>query len=110
MLGRHLRPPGLLPVVSIYMTWRVVVPVAIKPLPSVSCIQCSLLSPTPYMCFGGSLCILFSLDFRNVLCCRGLHNGYSTPMLRIWIGCVPIVYSGNIGLGVVYSYKALYCI
>jgi hypothetical protein len=43
------------------------------------------------MCFGGSLRILFGPDLSSVLYYRGLHSGRSTPMLRMWIGCVPIV-------------------
>jgi len=61
----------------------------------------------PYMCFGNSLRILFSLDLYIILYYRGLHSGRSTPMLRIWIGYVPIICSNNIVLGVVYSYRAL---
>jgi hypothetical protein len=62
------------------------------------------------MCFGGSLRILFSPDLSSVLYYRGLHSGRSTPMLRMWIRCIPIIYSGSIILGVVYSYRALRCI
>ena len=79
----YLYPPSLLPVISIYITWRIIVPVAIKPLPSISYILYSLLSPMPYVCFSGSLCILFSLDFYNVLYCGGLYSGYSTLVLYI---------------------------
>src|SRR6266567_5333461 len=107
MLGRHLRPPSLLPIVSIYITWYIVIPTAVRPLPFVSYIQYSLLSPIPYICFSGSLHILFSLNFRNVLCYRGLYSSYSIPMLYIWIGYIPIISSSNIILGVNYSYRVL---
>jgi hypothetical protein len=49
----------------------------------------------PYMCFSGSLHILFGLDLGSVLYHRGLYSGYSTPVLRMWIRCVPIVYSNS---------------
>ena len=55
----------------------------------------------PYMCFGSSLRILFSLDLSSVLYYRGLYSGRSTPVLRMWFGCVPIIRSGSIVLGVV---------
>jgi len=61
----------------------------------------------PYIYFGSSLRILFSLNLSSFLYCRGLHSGRSTPILRIWIRCVPIIYSGSIILGEVYSYRAL---
>jgi len=64
----------------------------------------------PYICFGDSLRILFNLNLSSVLYYRGLYSGRSTPMLRIWIGCVPIIYSNSIILGVVYGYRALYYI
>src|SRR6266702_6886602 len=107
---KYLHPLNLLPVISIYITWRVIILTAIKPLPSISCILYSLFSPTPYIYFSGSLRILFSLNFRNILYYRGLYSGYSIPMLYIWIRCVPIIYSNNISLGVDYSYRVLYCI
>src|SRR6266567_3995939 len=110
MPGRHLYPPSLSPVVSIYMTWRVIVPIAIRPLPSVSYILYSLLSPTPYICFGGSLRILFSLNFHNILYYGGLYSGHSTPVLHIWIRYILIISSNNIILGIDCSYRVLYCI
>jgi len=61
----------------------------------------------PYVCFGDSLRILFSLNLYIVLYYRGLYSGRSTPVLRIWIGCVPIIYSNNIILSVVCGYRAL---
>jgi len=64
----------------------------------------------PYICFSGSLYILFSPNLSSVLYYRGLRSGYSTPILRIWIGCVPIIHSNSIILGVVCSYRALYYI
>ena len=64
----------------------------------------------PYMYFGNSLRILFSLNLYIILYYRGLYSGYSTPVLRMWIRCVPIVHSNNIVPGVVYSYRALCCI
>jgi len=62
------------------------------------------------MCFSGSLRILFGLNLSSFLYRGGLHSGRSTPMLRMWIRCVPIVRSGSIILGGVYSYRALRCI
>ena len=59
------------------------------------------------MCFSGSLRILFSLNLSSILYYRGLYSGRSTPMLRMWIGCVPIMRSDNIILGEVYGYRAL---
>jgi len=64
----------------------------------------------PYMCFSNSLRILFGLNLYIVLYYGGLYSGRSTPVLRMWIGCVPIMRSNNIVLGIVYSYKALCCI
>ncbi len=64
----------------------------------------------PYICFSGSLRILFSLDLYNVLYYRGLYSGRSTPMLYMWIRCVPIVYSNNIILGIICGCRALYYI
>jgi len=61
----------------------------------------------PYVYFGNSSRILFGLDLYIVLYYRGLHSGRSTPVLRIWIGCVPIIYSNNIIPGVVCGYRAL---
>ena len=107
MLERYLRPPDLLPVVFIYITWHVVIPIAVKPLPSVFYIQYSLLSPTPYMCFSGSLHILFSFNLSSVLYYRGLHSGHSIPMLSMWIKYVPIIYSNSIVLGGVCGCRAL---
>jgi len=110
MLGRHLRPPSLLPIVSICITWRAVVPVAVKPFPSISYIYCSLLSPTPYVCFGDSSRILFGLNLYIVLYYGGLYSGRSISVLRMWTRCVPIMRSDNIVPGVVCGYRALYCI
>jgi len=62
----------------------------------------------PYMCFSGSLYILFSFNLSSVLYCGGLYNSRSIPILRMWIKCVPIIHSDNIILGRVYSYRALY--
>jgi len=62
------------------------------------------------MCFGDSLYILFSLNLSSVLYRGGLYSGSSTPILYMWIGCVPIIHSNSIILGVVYGYRALYCI
>jgi len=62
------------------------------------------------MCFGGSLRILFSLNLSSVLYCGGLYSGRSTPILRIWIRCIPIMRSNSIILGGVCSYRALRCI
>jgi len=59
------------------------------------------------MCFGGSLRILFGLDLSSVLYRGGLHSGRSTPVLRMWIGCVPIVRSGSIVLGGVCGYYSI---
>jgi len=59
------------------------------------------------MCFGGSLRILFSFNLSSFLYRGGLHSGRSTPMLRMWIRYVPIIRSGSIVLGGVYSYRAL---
>jgi len=59
------------------------------------------------MCFGSSLYILFSLNLSSFLYYRGLHSGRSTPVLRMWIRYVPIIYSGSIILGGVYGYRAL---
>jgi len=64
----------------------------------------------PYICFSSSLRILFSLGLSSILYYRGLYSGRSTPMLRMWIGCVPIIYSNSIVLGVVCGYRALYYI
>jgi len=64
----------------------------------------------PYVCFGDSSRILFSLNLYIILYCGGLYSGRSIPVLCIWIGCVPIIYSNNIVLGVVYGYRALCCI
>ena len=64
----------------------------------------------PYMCFSSSLYILFSLNLSSVLYYRGLYSGRSIPILRIWIRYIPIIRSGSIILGVVYSYRALYYI
>jgi hypothetical protein len=64
----------------------------------------------PYMCFSSSLRILFSLNLSSVLYYRGLYSGRSTPILRIWIRYIPIIYSNSIILGGVYSYRALYYI
>ena len=50
----------------------------------------------PYVCFSGSLCILFGLNLGSVLYCKGLYSGRSTPMLCIWIRCAPILYSNSI--------------
>jgi len=61
----------------------------------------------PYICFGSSLRILFSLNLSSFLYRGGLYSGRSTPILRIWIRCVPIMRSGSIILGGVYSYRAL---
>ena len=61
----------------------------------------------PYICFSGSLHILFSLNLSNVLYYRGLYSGRSTPILYMWIKYVPIMRSNSIILGVVYSYRAL---
>jgi len=61
----------------------------------------------PYICFGSSLRILFSLNLSSVLYYRDLHSGYSTPILRMWIRYIPIIRSSSIVLGVVYSYRAL---
>jgi len=83
MPGRHLYPPGLSPIVFIYLTWRIIVPAAIGPIPSVSYILYNLLSPMPYMYFSSSLYILFSLGFYSVLYRRGLYSGCSIPMLYI---------------------------
>jgi len=59
------------------------------------------------MCFGNSSRILFGLNLYIVLYYRGLYSGRSIPVLRMWIGCVPIIYSNNIVLGVVCGYRAL---
>jgi len=59
------------------------------------------------MCFGDSSRILFGLDLYIILYYRGLHSGRSISVLCMWIGCVPIIYSNNIVLGVVCSYRAL---
>jgi hypothetical protein len=64
----------------------------------------------PYICFSGSLRILFSLSLYSVLYYRGLYSGRSTPILRMWIRYAPIMRSDSIILGVVYSYRALCCI
>jgi len=64
----------------------------------------------PYVCFGNSLRILFGLDLYIVLYYRGLYSGRSISMLCMWIGCVPIIYSDNIVLGIVCGYRALCCI
>ena len=63
------------------------------------------------MCFGDSLRILFSLNLSSILYYRGLYSGRSTPILRMWIGCVPIMHSNSIILGIVEPYivyKAIY--
>ena len=62
------------------------------------------------MYFSGSLRILFGFGLSSVLYYRGLYSGYSTPMLCMWIKYIPIIYSNNIILGGVCSYKALYYI
>jgi hypothetical protein len=59
------------------------------------------------MYFSSSLCILFSPNLSSILYYRGLYSSRSTPILCMWIGCVPIMRSGSIVLGVVYSYRAL---
>jgi len=59
------------------------------------------------MCFGGSLRILFSFNLSSVLYYGGLYSGRSTPILRIWIRYIPIIYNSSIVLGIVYSYRAL---
>jgi len=59
------------------------------------------------MCFGNSSRILFSLNLYIILYYRGLYSGRSIPVLRMWIRCVPIIYSNNIILGVIYGYRAL---
>jgi len=64
----------------------------------------------PYVCFSNSSRILFGLNLYIVLYYRGLYSGRSTPVLHIWIGCVPIMRSDNIVLGVVYGCRALCCI
>jgi len=64
----------------------------------------------PYMCFGGSLRILFSLNLSSILYREGLYSSRSTPILRMWIRCVPIMRSSSIILGGVYNYRALRCI
>ena len=61
----------------------------------------------PYMCFGGSLHILFGLNLGSILYYKGLYSGRSTPVLCIWIKYAPIIYSDSTVLGGVYSYKAL---
>ena len=78
MLAKYLYPLSLLPLIFIYITQHIVIPVAIKPL--------------PYICFSGSLYILFSLNLSSVLYYRGLYSGRSTPVLYIWIGCALIIY------------------
>jgi len=64
----------------------------------------------PYVCFSDSSRILFGLDLYIVLYCGGLYSGRSTPVLRMWIRYVPIIYSNNIVLGIVCGYRALCCI
>jgi len=59
------------------------------------------------MCFGNSLRILFSLNLYIVLYYKGLYSSRSTPILRMWIRYVPIIYSDNIILGVVCGCRAL---
>jgi hypothetical protein len=54
--------------------------------------------------------ISFNLNLSSVLYYRGLYSDYNTPILRIWIKYIPIIYSNSIVLGRVYSYKALYYI
>jgi len=61
----------------------------------------------PYICFGSSLRILFSLNLSSVLYRGGLYSGRSIPILRMWIECAPIIYSDSIILGGVYGYRAL---
>jgi len=61
----------------------------------------------PYMCFGDSLRILFSLNLYIILYYRGLYSGRSIPVLRMWIGYVPIIRSNNIVPGVVCGCRAL---
>ena len=61
----------------------------------------------PYMCFSGTLYILFSLNLGSILYYKGLYSGHSTPILYIWIKCTPILYNNSIILGEIYGYRAL---
>ena len=63
-----------------------------------------------YIYFSSSLYILFGLNLSSVLYYRGLYSGCSIPILYIWIGCAPIIYSNNIVLGEVCGYIGSYII